>query len=223
MLAVFFSTILFPLSLCSIQKPQWFHDCLYCISLLQEGVSSSQPGWGGTAPTCSLDAQTVMVAIRTMCHTWDSFVHLVPTNHAHLSARWFKSQLGVHSLPDCWSSMPEFPVLIFGLIFQLRSCLFSTCPVCLCPGIRPCFWTASAFAYPLSDILIAKLHCWMLPARRWTLATDYLFCRKLCFWITVRTTCHFHPAEWFLLYLIKTLIRVLWECAAFGSKVWIVS
>lgn len=37
-----------------------------------------------------------------MCHTWDSFAHLEPTNHAHLGARWFKSRLGVRSIsPAC--------------------------------------------------------------------------------------------------------------------------
>lgn len=33
--------------------------------------------------------------------------------------------------------MPDYPALIFGLIFRLRSLLFLTCSVRLCPGIRP--------------------------------------------------------------------------------------
>lgn len=55
----------------------------------------------------------VMVAIWTMCHSWDSSAHLASTNHAHLVTRQFKSQFGSHSSPNCLFFMPDSPA--FGL------------------------------------------------------------------------------------------------------------
>lgn len=81
----------------------------------------------------------------------DSFAHLAPDSRAHLGARCFKPRLGVHSSPDCLSFMPDFAVLIFGLVFQLRPRLLSTCPVCV----------------PLVGFLVAELRSrinWTLPA-----------------------------------------------------------
>lgn len=45
-------------------------------------LSLAEVGTGWTAG--------VIVAICTMCHTWDSSEHLAPANHLHLVAGWFK-------------------------------------------------------------------------------------------------------------------------------------
>lgn len=97
----------------------------------------------------------------------------------------------------------------------------------LCPGIRPRFLTASAFACPLSDFgcLVTDLDIFSLSGRcrLWSLLMDYSFCGELCFFldlpclIPVWTIRHFHSATWSLLWWIKTSIRYLWKCAAFGS------
>lgn len=42
------------------------------------------------------------------CPTWDSFAHLVPTSHADLGARWFKSGLVVIPREIDWASCLTF-------------------------------------------------------------------------------------------------------------------
>lgn len=98
--------------------------------------------------------------------------------------------------------MLNFTVLIFGLLFLCQDRLFLTCPGCLWSGIRLYFWIASALACPLSEFWLLSyvvrryLPHWTLTFL-WTLATDYLFYRRL-FWIYraesfMRRNCHFQP------------------------------
>lgn len=168
------------------------------------------------------------MSIGTIC--CDSFAHLSPANHGHLCARLFKFRLGVYSLLDCLSFMPSFPALLSDLVSWLWPRPFSTCPVCLCPGIRPCFLTSSAFACPcrifgrrVTLVKIISRSGLYLPVN-----SQRIICsaKKFVFVFTMPDSCEnylSHLSCALVTALIKTSVRYLWECAAFGSRVWTVS
>lgn len=113
------------------------------------------------------------VSVRTVSHTWDLFSHLAPASQGHQCAVVFKSGLGACSLPDCLSSMPDFPAffifLFFGLVPRLRPCRFLDCPVRLSPGNKLPFPDHICFCLPLLDFWLPgstsgySFHQWTLP------------------------------------------------------------
>lgn len=140
-----------------------------------------------------LTTEIAMVVIWTMCHTWDSFVHLATSPSCtprckviEASAWWsFFTRL---------SFLPGFPAFCFWTDFPV-----STSPklILLC-----CVLFLDCFCFPWSlgwdfSRQVTLLGCYL---SLWTVfaPSPRIICSaEICtFWTGVCTFCHSHPAKW---------------------------
>lgn len=122
---------------------------------------------------------------RTMCHSWDLFLHLVPTNNAHLGARGFRSRLGGHSSPAWWSWCLTFQCCLLKMVTDpmSRSPLSLSVP-CRTFGCR----VSQSHLSTAVDFLVVDFRLGLFTQR---LA---VFLNFPCLtW--VKTLCHLYPAH----------------------------